>query len=68
MPISKIPFGALQSGTVQSSNIADGAVTSAKIGDGQVLTAKLEDEGKFEDLKFLYKIKELLESIENEFK
>ena len=45
MPISKIPFGALQSGTVQSSNIADGAVTSAKIGDGQVLTAKLEDEG-----------------------
>ena len=45
MPISKIPFGALQSGTVQGSNIADGAVTSAKIGDGQVLTAKLEDEG-----------------------
>ena len=45
MPISKIPFGALQSGTVQGSNIADGAVTSAKISDGQVLTAKLEDEG-----------------------
>tara|TARA_Y100000768_G_C23981987_1_gene686410 strand:+ start:1520 stop:2398 length:879 start_codon:yes stop_codon:yes gene_type:complete len=45
MPISKIPFNALQSGTVQSSNLADGAVTSAKIGDGQVLTAKLENEG-----------------------
>lgn len=45
MPISKIPFGALQSGTVQGSNIADGAVTSTKIGDGQVLTAKIEDNG-----------------------
>tara|TARA_B100000902_G_C27099607_1_gene808137 strand:- start:56 stop:928 length:873 start_codon:yes stop_codon:yes gene_type:complete len=45
MPISKIPFNALQSGTVQGSNIADGAITAAKIGDGQVLTAKLENEG-----------------------
>ena len=45
MPISKIPFNALQSGTVQGSNLADGSVTSAKIGDGQVLTAKLENEG-----------------------
>ena len=32
------------------------------------LGAKLEDEGKVEDLKFLYKIKDLLENIENEFK
>ena len=32
------------------------------------LGAKLEDEGKLEDLKFLYKIKDLLENIENEFK
>ena len=32
------------------------------------LGAKLEDEGKIEDLKFLYKIKDLLEKIENEFK
>ena len=45
MPISKIPFNALQSGTVQGSNLADGSITSAKIGDGQVLTAKLENEG-----------------------
>ena len=45
MPISKIPFNALQSGTVQGSNLADGSVTSVKIGDGQVLTAKIEDNG-----------------------
>ena len=32
------------------------------------LGAKLEDEGKTEDLKFIYKIKDLLEKIENEFK
>ena len=32
------------------------------------LGAKLEDEGKQEDLKFIYKIKDLLEKIENEFK
>ena len=32
------------------------------------LGAKLEDEGKLEDLKFIYKIKDLLEKIENEFK
>ena len=32
------------------------------------LGAKLEDEGKLEDLKFLYKIKDILEKIENEFK
>ena len=29
------------------------------------LGAKLEDEGKLEDLKFIYKIKDLLEKIEN---
>ena len=32
------------------------------------LGAKLEDEGKVEDLNFLYNIKDLLENIENEFK
>ena len=32
------------------------------------LGAKLEDEGELEDLKFIYKIKDLLEKIENEFK
>ena len=30
--------------------------------------AKLEDEGKIDDLQFIYKIKDLLENIENEFK
>ena len=30
--------------------------------------AKLEDEGKIDDLEFIYKIKDLLENIENEFK
>ena len=32
------------------------------------LGTKLEDEGKTKDLKFIYKIKDLLEKIENEFK
>tara|TARA_B100001057_G_scaffold109945_1_gene107968 strand:- start:979 stop:1575 length:597 start_codon:yes stop_codon:yes gene_type:complete len=32
------------------------------------LGAKLEDEGKLEDFKFILKIKDLLEKIENEFK
>ena len=30
--------------------------------------AKLEEEGNQKDLEFLYKIKDLLEKIENEFK
>ena len=32
------------------------------------LGIKLEDEGNKEDLEFLYKIKDLLEKIEKEFK
>ncbi len=32
------------------------------------LGTKLEDEGKNQDLKFIYKIKDLLENIENEYK
>ena len=32
------------------------------------LGIKLEEEGNKEDLDFLYKIKDLLEKIENEFK
>ena len=31
MPISKIPVGAIQSGTIGTSQIADNAVTTAKI-------------------------------------
>ena len=32
------------------------------------LGSKLEEEGGVEDLEFIYKIKDLLEKIENEFK
>ena len=36
MPISKIPVGALQAGTIGTSQIADNAVTTAKILDDNV--------------------------------
>ena len=41
MPISKIPVGAIQSGTIGTSQIADNAVTTAKILDDNVTSAKI---------------------------
>ena len=44
MPISKIPVGALQSGTIGTSQIADNAVTTAKILNDNVTSAKIPDD------------------------
>ena len=41
MPISKIPVGALQAGTIGTSQIADNAVTTAKILNDNVTSAKI---------------------------
>ena len=41
MPISKIPAGAIASGTIGTSQIADDAVTTAKILNDNVTTAKI---------------------------
>lgn len=41
MPISKIPVGAIQSGTIGTSQIADNAVTTAKILNDNVTSAKI---------------------------
>ena len=41
MPISKIPLGAIESGTISTSQIADNAVTTAKILDDNVTSAKI---------------------------
>ena len=41
MPISKIPVGAIQSGTIATTQIADNAVTTAKILDDNVTSAKI---------------------------
>ena len=41
MPISKIPVGAIQSGTIGTSQIADDAVTTAKILNDNVTSAKI---------------------------
>ena len=43
MPISKIPVGAIQSGTIGTSQIADNAVTTAKILNDNVTSAKIVD-------------------------
>ena len=44
MPISKIPVGALQSGTIGTSQIADNAVTTAKILNDNVTSAKIPND------------------------
>ena len=44
MPISKIPVGAIQSGTIGTSQIADNAVTTAKILNDNVTSAKIPDD------------------------
>ena len=44
MPISKIPVGALQAGTIGTSQIADNAVTTAKILDDNVTSAKIPND------------------------
>ena len=44
MPISKIPVGAIQSGTIGTSQIADNAVTTAKILDDNVTSAKIPND------------------------
>ena len=41
MPISKIPVGAIQSGAIDTSQIADNAVTTAKILNDNVTSAKI---------------------------
>ena len=41
MPISKIPVGAIESGTISTSQIADNAVTTAKILNDNVTSAKI---------------------------
>ena len=41
MPISKIPVGAIQSGTIATTQIADNAVTTEKILDDNVTSAKI---------------------------
>ena len=41
MPISKIPAGAIETGTIGTSQIADNAVTTAKILNDNVTTAKI---------------------------
>ena len=44
MPISKIPVGALQAGTIGTSQIADNAVTTAKILNDNVTSAKIPND------------------------
>ena len=44
MPISKIPVGAIQSGTIATAQIADNAVTTAKILDDNVTSAKIPND------------------------
>ena len=44
MPISKIPVGAIQSGTIATTQIADNAVTTAKILDDNVTSAKIPND------------------------
>ena len=44
MPISKIPLGAIESGTISTSQIADNAVTTAKILDDNVTSAKIPND------------------------
>jgi hypothetical protein len=44
MPISKIPVGAIQSGTIGTSQIADDAVTTAKILNDNVTSAKIPND------------------------
>jgi len=44
MPISKIPVGAIQSGTIGTSQIADNAVTTAKILNDNVTSAKIPND------------------------
>ena len=44
MPISKIPVGALQSGTIATTQIADNAVTTAKILNDNVTSAKIPND------------------------
>ena len=44
MPISKIPVGAIQSGAIGTSQIADNAVTTAKILDDNVTSAKIPND------------------------
>ena len=41
MPISKIPLGAIESGTISTSQIADNAITTAKILNDNVTSAKI---------------------------
>ena len=42
MPISKIPVGAIQSGTIATTQIADNAVTTAKILDEMLPLQKFQ--------------------------
>lgn len=44
MPISKIPLGAIESGTISTSQIADNAVTTAKILNDNVTSAKIPND------------------------
>ena len=44
MPISKIPIGAIESGTISTSQIADNAVTTAKILNDNVTSAKIPND------------------------
>ena len=44
MPISKIPVGAIQSGTIATTQIADNAVTTAKILNDNVTSAKIPND------------------------
>jgi len=44
MPISKIPVGALQAGTIATTQLADNAVTTAKILDDNVTSAKIPND------------------------
>ena len=44
MPISKIPVGAIESGTIATTQIADNAVTTAKILDDNVTSAKIPND------------------------
>ena len=44
MPISKIPVGALQAGTIGTTQIADNAVTTAKILNDNVTSAKIPND------------------------
>ena len=44
MPISKIPVGAIQAGTIATTQLADNAVTTAKILDDNVTSAKIPND------------------------